>query len=902
MGGMADARWRVLTALALMAICVAVLPTGAEAFYTPAEASAAERGAIAAKRKAARLRVLTTSQRKILRRGFVRVRIRARKGTGVRVFAAASRGKRRGRSITRRRLIRMRRGGKRVVLLRLNRVGRRVVKACGVNRVRAAGRARPLGARKSRKLRQPRRVLRRGPRRCSGSARGLVTGGKGLDAPPRNPRPLGPIETANADRCDFLDPALCLYPWPNNQFTREDGATPTKRRLDLNVNSVPKNRFGKPIDPTDQNRADGFSPGNMIVTRVPGFDTQPAFDRTGAVPITDMGRTYAPAQAVVVINARTHERHLIWAEIDSNPEDPSDVTLIVRPGTNFEEGERYIVALRNLKSADGSPLAPREEFRAYRDALTTKSPAIERRRAGYERIFDDLALAGIRRSNLYLAWDFTVASRQSLTDRALAIRDDAFNRLGDPNLADFQVQGSSPQFIQNPDINDDARDGAEALFAALPDQIPNPVDFNTIDGYREFTPEENPTTARRITGQMVVPCYLDQLDCPPGSKFALGADGKPRRVPGNTTLANVICTVPQAAVQGADPPLARPSLYGHGLLGSAGEVLGGSAQPFGQDQNFTFCATDWAGMSFSDVPNVITLLQDLSRFDTLVDRIQQGYVNFMYVGRWMIHPQGASANPDFQVAGRSVIDTRRLFYDGNSQGGILSGGLTALSPDVERSVHGVPGMNYSTLLRRSVDFDTYANGDISGFNVPAGLYQNYPNELERPLILSLIQLLWDRGESNGYAHHMTDDPLPGSPRHQVLLHPAFGDHQVANVAAEVEARTIGASAHRPALYRGRSPDVEPLFGIPTAPLSGFTGSAIVYWDGGPPGRVVEGKERGSPAPPTGNVPPREGKDPHGFPRATPAGWKQKSEFLRIGGTLFDSCGGGPCYSDGFTGP
>ena len=162
-------------------------------------------------------------------------------------------------------------------------------------------------------------------------------------------------------------------------------------------------------------------------------------------------------------------------------------------------------------------------------------------------------------------------------------------------------------------------------------------------------------------------------------------------------------------------------------------------------------------------------------------------------------------------------------------------------------------------------------------------------------------MLWDRGEANGYAHHMTDDPLPNSPAHQVLLHPAFGDHQVANVAADTEARTIGASAYRPALYPGRSPDVEPLFGIPTAP-AGFTGSAIVYWDGGPLGRMVNGEERGTPAPPTGNVPPRVGKDPHSYPRADPKARQQKSDFLSIGGMLTNPCGTGPCYADGFMGP
>ena len=69
------------------------------------------------------------------------------------------------------------------------------------------------------------------------------------------------------------------------------------------------------------------------------------------------------------------------------------------------------------------------------------------------------------------------------------------------------------------------------------------------------------------------------------------------------------------------------------------------------------------------------------------------------------------------------------------------------------------------------------------------LYPAYTNELQRPLVLALIQMLWDRSDPNGYAHHMTTDPLPNTPPHKVLLHQAFGDHQVANVATEVEART-----------------------------------------------------------------------------------------------------------------
>ena len=146
----------------------------------------------------------------------------------------------------------------------------------------------------------------------------------------------------------------------------------------------------------------------------------------------------------------------------------------------------------------------------------------------------------------------------------------------------------------------------------------------------------------------------------------------------------------------------------------------------------------------------------------------------------------------------------------------------AVAQDITRGVLGVPGMNYSLLLTRSTDFASYS----------AFLYPKYTNELTRPLLLSLIQMLWDRSDPNGYAHHITSDPLPNTPAHKVLLHLAFGDHQVANVATEVEARTLGLYIHQPALAGGRHSDVNPYFGIPAIPSDPFDGSALIVWDSG----------------------------------------------------------------------
>jgi hypothetical protein len=354
--------------------------------------------------------------------------------------------------------------------------------------------------------------------------------------------------------------------------------------------------------------------------------------------------------------------------------------------------------------------------------------------------------------------------------------------------------------------------------------------------------------------------------------------------------ANFVCNIPRNA---ATQP-GRPLLYGHGLFGSADEVDSSSRVDLVAEHDFVMCATDWVGMAEGDVPNAIGALQDLSKFSSIPDRMQQAYVNFFYLGRLLDNDSGFVTNPAFQDSGAPLVDTSRLYYDGGSQGGIEGGALTALSPDFTRAALGVPGMNYSIMLPRSVDFDEFA----------AFLYPSYPNELERPLIFSMLQTLWDRGDADGYAHHMTNDPLPDTPRHKVILDEAFGDHQVPNAATEVEARTIGAKLREPDLDPGRSTATRPFFGIPRIQGFPFNGSLLEVWDVGPL-RTENGVVKGTPSPPITNEPNRPGVDPHGPDASEQVTARQQiSEFLQPNGLsrIIDVCGPSPCYLDGYTGP
>jgi hypothetical protein len=217
-------------------------------------------------------------------------------------------------------------------------------------------------------------------------------------------------------------------------------------------------------------------------------------------------------------------------------------------------------------------------------------------------------------------------------------------------------------------------------------------------------------------------------------------------------------------------------LYGHGLLGSASELLG--IGRVAAAVNIASCATDWIGMSSGDIGNVVTVLSDLSTFRTQADRLQQGHLNFLFLGRLMRHAAGLGSHPAFQKDGASVLDGREVFLLGASQGGILGGATSAVAQDWTRAVLAVGAANYSLLIPRSVDFDEFE---------PV-LAESYPDALTRRLGFGLAQMLWDRGEANAYLQHLTRDPYPGTPVKDILHFMAFSDHQVANVATEVAAR------------------------------------------------------------------------------------------------------------------
>jgi hypothetical protein len=685
--------------------------------------------------------------------------------------------------------------------------------------------------------------------------------------------------------CDPLDAAQCLLPFPNDRFTRPDPTSDTGRRIDLGPLEMPRSVAGKPIDPLEWNRNDGFSPGSMVLTFVPWLDLHQTWGTAGistggdndpADHLANLGLYAEPDAPILLIDAQTGERWPFMSELDRNSATTdAERLLILRPVMNFTEGHTYLVGLRNMLDAEGAASPAGAQFAAYRDnAPAPLDPTFEEsRRAEVSGIIGRIETAERDRGNafdrgdLFLAWQFTIASERNLAERVLHIRDDAFAQLGDVRLDDGVIQGVPPRFTITA-VTDKSSDARKL---------------------------------RQVDGTITVPNYLDRpplapiekepaaglpMQVVPGARFLYGPDGLPMQNPVQPTIdVPFVCTIPKAA--SASTP-AHPTLYGHGLLGSRNESTGGSTDR-DRERNFMPCATNWMGFAEYDIVNAVQTLADPSNMPTMADRSQQGFLNWLYLSRAIVHPDGLASTAAFKdVDGNALFSAGELVYDGNSQGGIMGGALCALSVDLTRCVLGVTGMNYSTLLNRSVDWEgPLVNPDDPGLpSYSSVLYTMFPDKQQQQIVMALLQMLWDRAEANGYALHMTSDPLPNTPAHQVLMHVALGDFQVTNYSAEVEARTIGARVMQTSLMPGRHWSVDPAFGMTPFATSGddilpWNGSALVYWDSG------------NLRPPNANVPPHEdGGDPHEDPRRDPRGGDQKAHFW-LTGEVMDVMGGGP---------
>src|SRR5215207_4983179 len=143
--------------------------------------------------------------------------------------------------------------------------------------------------------------------------------------------------------CDPIASGACLLPFPNDRFT-VPADTPTGLRVQVPIEGMPTNAAGTPIDPTEWNRNDGFSPGSMVLADVPGLDLQATFGLPAGVQVLDRpAASLADDAPIVLLDLDTGQRVPYYAELDHHPGAVAAgrQLLIVRPLVNLVAGHRH---------------------------------------------------------------------------------------------------------------------------------------------------------------------------------------------------------------------------------------------------------------------------------------------------------------------------------------------------------------------------------------------------------------------------------------------------------------------------------------------------------------------------------------------------------------------------------
>lgn len=652
------------------------------------------------------------------------------------------------------------------------------------------------------------------------------------------------------DECEVLNDGECLLPYPSSRFL-EEADTPTGWRIKLPQTGMPVQN-GRPIPIAPYNQNDGFSPTAQILMLFPGGVDVEASNAPRLLPATRSSdsRSLDADSPTVLLDADTGERILHFVENDVRATDPSRRVLFLRPGKSLTPGHRYLVAVRALVHEDGSPIVAEPVFAALRDQRPIGIASVAERRARFEDIFTRLADAGVDRSSLVLAFDFVVASDANLTAQMLAMRDESFAW-----LHEVEEQGTKTFTVDRVVENDCTQPGT--------------VVWRTVEGtyqvplFLRGDPVTNPTTP---------------------TIFNLGEDGMPA-ANGFTHPPFTIGIPCSALAESSTPTL--PLVLGHGLFGDGRGFVSSIADVAGDGFNLIAGATDWRGLSAPDIAGddltrtfIGRVILQLQNFPAMPDRLRQGQLNTLVLARMMRHGS-FNQDPAFQrPSGEGVFvgPEHEAFYLGGSLGGIMGLMFGALSPDVTNLDVVVPAINFSLLLQRATPFLAFQSVfELGGITDPA----------QQALLLGLLHELWVRGESAGYATHITSNPLPGTNAKNVLMTSAFLDQQVSNQGTEIAARTLGLPSLVGSLQSG-------LAQIPD--LDGPLTSALVMYDTG--SFVLDNPEHAPFIPPLSNLQAEPNRcDPHGLQAIIPAAVQQIAAFLRPGGQIENFCNG-ICDADG----
>ena len=567
----------------------------------------------------------------------------------------------------------------------------------------------------------------------------------------------------NQAGCDNLNPHHCMLPFPSDAFLVEDTTTTTGLRVHYPAGSIPASGSVDTVEIPRINQLDGMSTASQIMTT---FDEVP--DLQGVAYQYDIERSMEADHATIIWNLDDDVLVAHWVELDARAQDGEQTIVHLRTAAALEHDTAYMVVIRGLNDQNGEPIQPSAALKALIEGEVTNAEDIENRRAAFNGYFDVAEnQIGVDRGDIQALWSFHTASVESVIGPILSMRDDALQRIGDGLGCTINPDGVEDNF------------GGDGMIY------------------------------RRVRGTFTAPQYL--LEDRPPTMLSRDSSYNPIFVENREVPFTLI--IPMSLYNSTEP--GALTVFGHGFLGTGEGHVSSGLREWGEIYETALLATDFYGWSSDDHDGISMGIMDGYYFTHQSDRLQQAMVNHVVMIRTF---KGiCSELPEMQDDnGRLLVNTSEVYYTGYSLGGNRGASLLGLSPDVSRGALWVGGAAFSHQIERCTQYDQF--DDLMESVI------GYPSQLDRAVVISIIQSLWDATDTNTWS--TLSNGLEGRiDPYEMLYIGSIGDLQISNISTSRALRNADASILS-------SSSILP-YGMPVVEGGeGATGNIGVYFDGG----------------------------------------------------------------------
>lgn len=592
-------------------------------------------------------------------------------------------------------------------------------------------------------------------------------------------------------------------PFPSNRFTAFDFGQNTFLRVNLPFPNCATN----PSDCLD----------TALLNQLDGFNTQPRlsipFDgaidpnsvNSHTVFLVKIGNLFGPPDGpprVIGIN------QVVW--------DPATLTLFAESDEHLDQHTSYVLVVTNgVKDTHGDPVEASPSFRDFRREENfghTKDRVLKFYREVLEDVLDEEFLErvvpGIERRNIVAGSVFTTGSISATLEK---IRDQIKAAPAPTSTFNIGIHGEHAVFpvasitgiLFNPDHPTPPFPATVPVPTPALQVFPGSVasvafgkfsakNFETAGGFIPQVPTRTGVPAVQGTNDIFFNLFIPSGTAPAGgwpvAIFGHGFGDNKNNSPfavASTLAHNGIATIAINAVGHGFGPNGTLAV----IQGATTTIVPAGGRGVDQNGNGTFDSTEglFATGAQSDIGNRDGLQQTVADLMQVVRAIQGGV--------------------DVDGDGHADLDANRIYYFGQSLGGIYGTTLLGVEPDVRVGVPNVPGGSLTDIARLSPNFrpllalflvsrvPSLLNGGPAGFtdNVPLRNQPPFTNTTPGAIAIQTFldygNWLQQAGDPVAWAAFVRKSPLPGNPAKNVIISFARGDQTVPNPTATALVRS-----------------------------------------------------------------------------------------------------------------